>query len=287
MDTNINSNGKNEVIQIDVEGLIGSKNPKLLKLIPRFILRYVKRVIHQNEINDFLRKNNDVYNLDFANNILEMFNTSIKIVGEENIPRDGNPIIVSNHPLGGLDGIALISTVGKYRNDLVFPVNDLLLYLRNLNGIFLPINKHGRNSSDAVREFDNAFASKENALLYFPAGLCSRKIKGKIVDLEWKKTVITKAKKYQRDIVPVHFEGRNRNFFYNLANIRKFLGIKANIEMLYLPDEMYHQYNKTFTITFGKPISAATFTREKTDAEWAIWLKEEVYKLKQNPASKR
>lgn len=280
-DTTINSSNEKEVIQIDVDGLLKAKNPRLLKIVPRLLLSYIKRIIHQDEINDFLRKNNEVYNLDFANNALEMFKTKIRIVGEENIPRDGNPIIVSNHPLGGLDGIALISTVGKYRQDLVFPVNDLLLYLRNMNGIFLPINKHGRNTSDAVREFDSAFASKENALLYFPAGLCSRKIKGKIVDLEWKKTVITKAKKYQRDIVPVHFEGRNRNFFYNLAMLRKFLGIKANIEMLYLPNEMYHQFNKTFTITFGKPIPASSFTREKTDAQWAQWLKDEVYKLKQ------
>jgi len=275
MDTNV----QNEVIQIDVDGLIKSKNPRLSKILPRFLLRYLKKIVHQNEINDFLRKNNDVYDYDFANNILEMFKTKIKIVGEENIPRDGNPIIVSNHPLGGLDGIALISTIGKYHQKLVFPVNDLLLYLRNLNGIFLPINKHGRNSSDAVREFDMAFASKENALMYFPAGMCSRKIKGKIIDLPWKKTVITKAKKYQREIIPVHFEGRNRNFFYNLSSLRMFFRIKANIEMLYLADEMYHQYNKTFTITFGKPIPATTFTSDKTDFEWAQWVKDEVYKL--------
>ena len=272
--------GDKPAVQIDVEGLIRAKNPRLLKLLPRFIVSYLKRIIHQDQINEFLLANKEVYDIDFADNILKMFNTKIKIVGEENIPKDGNPIVVSNHPLGGLDGIALISTIGKYRNDLVFPVNDLLLYLQNLNGVFLPINKHGRNSSDAVREFDQAFAAKDNLLLYFPAGMCSRKIKGQIVDLEWKKTIITKSKKYKREIVPIYFEGRNRNFFYNLSNLRKFFGIKANIEMLYLADEMYHQYNKTFTIYFGKPIAAETFTREKTDVQWAAWLREEVYKLK-------
>jgi putative hemolysin len=280
MDNNEN-NGTKAVIKIDVEGLLRAKNPQLLRILPRFVVSYIKRVIHQDEINDFLEKNNEVYNVDFADSALKLFNTKIKIVGIENIPKEGNQIVVSNHPLGGLDGIALISVIGKYRSDVVFPVNDLLLYLRNMNGIFLPINKHGRNSSDAVREFDQAFASKENVLLYFPAGLCSRKIKGKITDLEWKKTVVTKAKKYNRDIVPVYFEGRNRSFFYNLSNIRKFLGIKANIEMFYLADEMYHQQNKTFTIYFGKPISAATFTKEKTDAQWSAWLKSEVYKLKE------
>lgn len=280
MDTT-NNTKDNEIIQIDIEGVIKAKNPRLLKALPRFVIRYLKRIIHQDVMNKFLVENNEVYDIDFANKVIELFNTKIVIVGEENIPKDGNPIIVSNHPLGGLDGIILISTMGKYRNDLVFPVNDLLLFLRNLNGIFLPINKHGRNPSEAVRIFDQAFASKTNALLYFPAGLCSRKIKGKIVDLEWKKTVITKAKKYQRDIVPIYFEGRNRNFFYNLSNIRKFFGIKANIEMLYLADEMFHQYNKTFTIYIGKPIPAETFTREKTDIQWAEWLKNKVYKLKE------
>lgn len=280
MDT-ANNTKDTEIIQIDVEGILKSKNPRLLKLLPGFVIRYLKRIIHQDVMNKFLLENNEVYDVDFANKVIELFNTKIVIVGEENIPKDGNPIIVSNHPLGGLDGIVLISTMGKYRNDLVFPVNDLLLFLRNLNGIFLPINKHGRNPSEAVRIFDQAFASKTNALLYFPAGMCSRKIKGKIVDLEWKKTVITKAKKYQRDIIPIYFEGRNRNFFYNLSNIRKFFGIKANIEMLYLADEMFHQYNKTFTIHIGKPIPAETFTREKTDIQWAEWLKNKVYKLKE------
>lgn len=283
MDTELtNSSTKPEIIQVDVEGLINAKKPRLLKILPGFVISYLKKIIHQKEMNVFLRENNEVYDIDFANSALRLFNTNVVVVGAENIPTDGNPIFVSNHPLGGLDGIALISTIGKYRNDLVFPVNDLLLYLRNLNGIFLPINKHGRNTSDAVREFDSAFASKENAVIYFPAGMCSRKRKGEIKDLEWKKTIVTKAKKYQREIIPIYFEGRNRNFFYNLSNLRLFFGIKTNIEMLYLADEMFHQKNKTFTIYFGKPIPAETFTREKTDVQWASWLKEIVYKIKQN-----
>lgn len=168
--------------------------------------------------------------------------------------------------------------MGKKRGDLFFPVNDLLLFLRNLNNIFIPINKHGRNSTEGIRQINQAFETN-GLILYFPAGLCSRKQKGEICDLEWKKTVISKAKQFKRDIIPVHFEGRNRNFFYNLANLRKWLGIKANIEMLYLSDEMYHQKNKTFTITIGNPISHEVFTKEKSDVEWANWLKGHVYSL--------
>ncbi len=276
----MNDINEKDILKIDVDSIIKAKNLKLYKILPGFIINYLKKIIHQEEINKFLADNKDFYNVDFADQAIKYFKTNIKIKNEENIPKMGNYILVSNHPLGGLDGIALISTIGQYREDLVFPVNDLLLYLRNLNGIFLPINKHGLNPTEAVKIFDQSFADKTNLILYFPAGMCSRKVKGKIVDLEWKKTVITKAKKYKRDIIPVHFEGKNSNFFYNLSNIRNFFKIKANLEMLYLSNEMYKQYNKTFTITFGKPISVETFTKEKTDLQWAQWLKNEAYKLK-------
>lgn len=265
-------------LKIDVEELISSKSPKLKRFLPRFIINYLKNIIHQDEINVFLAKHKDLFGIDFADEVVRFFHTKINIVNPENIPLEGRYIVVSNHPLGGLDGIILISTFGKKRRDIFFPVNDLLLYLRNLNNIFIPINKHGRNSTDGVRQINKAFET-DGLILYFPAGLCSRKQKGEICDLEWKKTVISKAKQFKRDIIPVHFEGRNRNFFYNLAKIRKWLGIKANIEMLYLSDEMFHQQHKTFTITIGKPINHETFTKEKSDVDWAKWLKEHVYSL--------
>lgn len=269
---------ENVAIKIDVEELIKSKSPKLNRFLPRFIINYLKRIIHQDEINDFLAKHRSTFGIDFANEVINLFQTKINVINSENIPAEGRYIIASNHPLGGLDGIVLISTFGEKRKDLFFPVNDLLLYLQNLNNIFIPINKHGKNSSEGVRKINQAFES-DSLILYFPAGLCSRKQKGKICDLEWKKTVVSKAKQYKRDIIPVHFEARNSNFFYNLAKLRKMFGIKANIEMLYLSNEMFKQKNKTFTITIGKPISHETFTKEKTDIEWSNWLKKEVYSL--------
>ncbi len=241
-------------------------------------MRYLKRIIHQDEVNKFLADHQNVYGVDFADAVIKFFNVKINVINPENIPETGRYLVVSNHPLGGLDGLALISTFGQKRKDLYFPVNDLLLYLQNMNNIFLPINKHGRNSSDAVRVINEKFAS-DALMLYFPAGLCSRKTKGEICDLDWKKTVVSKAKEYNRDIIPVHFEGKNSKFFYNLANFRKRLGLKANVEMLYLSDEMFKQNDQTFTITVGEPISHEEFTRDKKDVEWAQWIKTKVYEL--------
>ncbi len=265
---------------IDINKVIASKDPRLLKWIPGFILRYVKRIVHEEEINGALDRMGHLQGLPFIEAILKEFNANIIVEGEARIPRDGKAIIVANHPLGGLDGLALMHVVGRVRNDIVFPVNDLLLNIPNLRGLFIPVNKHGSNAAN-VRVFDETF-SGDKMVLYFPAGLCSRKQKGVICDTEWKKSIITKARKYQRDIIPVHISGRNSNFFYRLANIRKSLRLKANIEMLYLVDEMYKQRNQDIIITFGNPISWQTFTQERKDKTWAELLKDHVYRLESN-----
>jgi putative hemolysin len=263
---------------IDLEKIIGSKNPKVLKFIPSFVMNYLKKVIHVDELNAAIYRNRDKIGVDFATAILEDFGAIIKVQGLENISTDGRYILASNHPLGGLDGLALISRIGSYRKDILFPVNDLLMNLPQLKPIFIPINKHGKNTEN-IQILEQAFSSNA-MILYFPAGLVSRKQKkGIIKDLEWKKTFITKAKQYQRDIIPVYIDGVNSNFFYNLAKLRKKAGIKANFEMLYLVDEMYKQKNKTINIILGKPISYNTFDKNFTDQQWAEKLKNHVYSL--------
>lgn len=265
---------------IDVEKIFGSKNQKLARRIPRFVFRLLERIIHQNEINDFMYRNRDKWGLDYAQAILEDFKVSTKTV---NAPAEikGRFLIASNHPLGGMDGIALLHESGKIRRDVLFPVNDLLLNLPNLYELFIPVNKHGSNAEN-IRLFNETFAS-DALILYFPAGLVSRKKKGVIKDIEWKKTFLTKAKAAQRDIIPVHIAGENTSYFYNLANVRKFLGIKANIEMLFLPDQLYRYKNKVITITYGKPIPISVFDKSRSDQEWAALLREHVYKLEKNP----
>ena len=246
-------------------------------------MRYLKRIIHQDELNQISRDNGHLYDLDFLDATLKGFGVKIIYRGLENIPVVGRWVVASNHPLGGLDGMALMWVVGKIRKDIIFPVNDLLMNIPNLTGLFIPINKHGSNAGN-VRMIDEAFAS-EKALLYFPAGLCSRKQKGGICDLEWKKSFISKARAHKRDIIPCYINGRNSNWFYNLARFRSFLGIKANIEMLYLVDEMYRQREKEIVITFGKPISYTIFDKKKPDLFWAQKLKNYVYTLERTENS--
>lgn len=266
--------------QIDIENVIRSKNPKILKFIPRFLLSYLKKILHEDELNIAIENHKDQEGLDFVEGILKAFGAKINVINPQNIPYSGKYIIASNHPLGGLDGLALMHVVGKVRKDIVFPVNDLLLFLKNLKPLFIPINKHGKNTEN-IKLIEETFAS-DILVLYFPAGLCSRKQKGKIYDLEWKNTFIKKAVQYQRDIIPVHIDGKNSNFFYNLANLRKWFGIKANIEMLYLVDEMYNQYEKDINITFGKPISYKVLENIYKSKEWAEKIKGHVYNLREN-----
>jgi putative hemolysin len=266
-------------LQIDVKQVIASKNKKLANMLPRFMIRWIERLIHQDELNYYLAKYEQNTSIEFAQHVIkDMLNTTIQVVNEEKIPKEGRYIVVSNHPLGAIDGLALIALLSRYRADIKFPVNDLLLAIKPMNDIFIPINKHGRNDKEAAAELHRTFASNE-LVLYFPAGLCSRKINGVIQDLEWKKTIVQKAITYQRDIIPVCFEGKNSNRFYRIANWRKRLGIKTNLEMLLLPDEMMKQKGKTFTLTFGDPVSYTTFDASKTHKEWAAWLRGETMTL--------
>lgn len=263
---------------IDVEKIIASKNEKLLRRLPGFVIRYLKRILHQEEINQIIHENRSLKNEAFCANIIERFNITLTTQGEENIPISGGVILAANHPLGGMDALALADVMQKYRNDSRFIVNDILLNLKSLKELFVGVNKHGSNVKSQLKEVDNLFGSGK-AVFVFPAGLVSRKKGKNVQDLEWKKTVITRSRKNKIPIVPVLIEGRLSNFFYRLSNLRERLGIKANIEMLYLVHELFKQKNKTINIIFGKPIPAEMFNDSKSDKAWADWLKNEVYNL--------
>ena len=268
---------------IDIEKAIGSKNPKLLKWLPGFALNYIKRVTHEKWLNTVLNKHLKKKGLDFAAALIQEFEVEVELIGAENIPKEGGVILAANHPLGGMDGIAFIHAVGKYRPDIRFLVNDLLMTFDNFEPIFIPINKHGKNSKEASKKIEEACANG-HAVLIFPAGLVSRKQQGVIKDLEWKKSFITKARKYQLDVLPCHIGGRNSQFFYNLANWRKRLGVKANVEMFWLVDEMYQQRGKKIVIQIGQPIEKENFDHARNDGMWAEKVKEEVYKLENSHA---
>ena len=268
------------ITQIDIKQVLRQKAPSVARKIPGFMVDYLIRTVHQDELNEILRRYHDKDGVAFMQELIGYFDLNLELVNEENIPAEGRYIFASNHPLGGLDGICLSAIIGgRFDGKIRYLVNDLLLYLSNLRSIFVPINKHGAQGKKNAELIEKAYAS-DNQIITFPAGLCSRKQNGKIQDTEWKKSFIQKAVEYRRDIVPVFFEGRNSNFFYRLANMRKALGIKMNYEMIYLPDEMFKSKHKTYSIHFGKPIPWQTFDSSRKPAEWAEWGKEIVYNLK-------
>ena len=268
------------ITQIDIKQVLRQKAPSAARKIPGFMVDYLIRTVHQDELNEILRRYHDKDGVAFMQELIGYLDLNLELVNEENIPAEGRYIFASNHPLGGLDGICLSAIIGgRFDGKIRYLVNDLLLYLSNLRSIFVPINKHGAQGKKNAELIEKAYAS-DNQIITFPAGLCSRKQNGKIQDTEWKKSFIQKAVEYRRDIVPVFFEGRNSNFFYRLANMRKALGIKMNYEMIYLPDEMFKSKHKTYSIHFGKPIPWQTFDSSRKPAEWAEWVKEIVYNLK-------
>ncbi len=267
---------------VDIKKVLQDKSPKLAKMVPSFALNYFKNhIIHQQELNDIIRLYGDRQGVPFIDGTMQYMNISIHLIGHENIPAKGRYIIASNHPLGGPDGLALMWAVYQKRQDIIFPVNDILMNIKNLESLFIPINKLGSNVQN-IKIINDTFAS-DKIVCYFPAGLVSRKHRGIIKDLEWKPTFITKAKRFKRDIIPTFINGRNSNFFYNLANLRKILGIKTNVEMLFLVNEFHKQKNREITITFGRPIPYQTFDKHKHKDEWAHAVRDFVYELGKNP----
>lgn len=264
---------------IELTEVFRQKKPELAKWIPSFVTSYLRKTIHEDEINDIMYRFRDLQGLDFVDALIGDLGLDVVLEGEENIPREGSVVFASNHPLGGLDGIAFMHAIGRHRRDVKFLVNDILLNITNLQPLFVGVNKVGGQKKSALAAVDEAYAA-DQALLVFPAGLVSRKVKGEIVDLEWKKSFISKAKKYQKDIVPVYIDGRNSNFFYNLSNLRTKVGIKANIEMLYLADELFKQRNQRIVIKIGEKIPYSYFDNTKSEKSWAEEVKKVVYNLK-------
>ena len=263
---------------VHIRQIFHDKNPRLARLIPGALYRYLEKIARQNDVNNFLAQYGDRFGLDFVKAAILDFNVKVTTVGEENLPAEGRFILASNHPLGGFDGLLIMDAISRHYSDFRFLVNDILMNITNLHPVFIPINKHGRQDPAAAAEIDEVFRS-DKQVLTFPAGLVSRKFGKQVMDLVWKKNFLSKAVQYKRDVIPVFVTGENSPFFYRLYKFRKFLGIKTNIEMLYLVDETWKHKNKSFTITFGKPILYNTFDKSKSMNEWAKWVKEQCYAL--------
>ena len=264
---------------IDVEATFASKDENLLKKLPRFFIRYLKRIARQEEINRFLIDNEGIEGLEFVNRAVAYMGVQLTLRNPEKLPANSRVIFASNHPLGGFDGLCLLKTIAERHHPGIKSVsNDLLMNVQPLRSMFIGVNKHGGNSKEYVEEMQETFKG-ENPVLFFPSGLVSRRRWFKIRDTEWKSTFIKKAIQYKRDVIPIHVTGRVSGFFYRLANLRKLLRIRYNIEMLYLPNEQFKQQGAKITITFGDPISYQTFDRTKKPGEWALSVRKLVYEM--------
>lgn len=270
------------IFKIDIDEVLRSKAGDKAGYVPKFVRNWLKRIVHQDEINEFMEQVGDMQGVPWLDAVMDFLDISLDVKGMENLPDDSQGkrfTFVSNHPLGGPDGIALGQILGhRYNGRIRYLVNDLLMNLHGLAPLCVPINKTGKQSRDFPRLVEAAFGS-DNHIIMFPAGLCSRREKGVIHDLPWNKTFITKSVETQRDVVPVFFEGRNSDRFYRWASFGKRLGLKFNIAMLFLADETFRHRHKTFKVIIGKPIPWQTFDRSKKPAEWAAAVEDEVYRL--------
>ena len=264
--------------KIDVKEVIRKKNPTLAKMLPGFVVSFLKRLIHEDEVNRIIYDYRDRYGLDFVRSILQDMKVTYSVNGLEQVPVEGSYIFASNHPLGGFDGLVLMDAIGRVFPEIRFIVNDILLNISNFSPVFVPVNKHGRQPAEYARKIDETYSSNAQ-ILYFPAGLCSRKIKGKITDPKWNKNFVHKAVQYHRDVVPVFFEGCNSNFFYRLANLRKKFRIRANIEMTFLVDEFFKQKGQHLHLKFGTPISHTTFDKTINYDQWTEYIRGKVYAM--------
>lgn len=270
-----------DVLKLDVDFVLRTRIAKYYPYIPKFVIRWLEKTICQKEMNEILQNNSNLDGVDFCRGALNDLNVTYDVVGS--LPNDGRFIVTSNHPLGGLDGLILADLISKSSNDkreIRFVVNDLLTFIKPLKSIFLGVNKHGKQSRDSSAKIETAFNS-DAQILMFPAGLVSRKgDDGTIADLRWHKMAIQKAISSKRNIIPLYFNGENSKFFYKFARLRTKLGIKFNIEMIYLPQEIFKRKNMHFNIVIGEPISWTSLKGGIHAQDEADILRKTVYDLK-------
>lgn len=270
-------------LQINLKAILRERMPrKISRMVPDFAISLLERLICQDDLNRMMREAYPAEGSTFSANILHQLGITVDINGLDNLREHKRLIFASNHPLGGLDGITMVKLLGETFGDdnIRVMVNDMLMNIKPLAGVFLPINKYGSQARRSAVLINEAFDSDKHICVY-PAGLVSRlSPDGKIRDLQWQKSVITKAIDFNRDIIPVRFEALNRTRFYRLARLRKQLGIKINLEQALLPSEIFSQRGKHFRVVFGKPITSASLKASgASPIELAEQLRQTVYSI--------
>ena len=263
---------------IDISKIISESKSDLLKKLPGFVVRPIKRIVKEDDLNQVLNKYSDDFGIDFLSKIIEEFNLSLEIEGKENLPESGKCFFVSNHPFGIIDGLVLTHTVSQKYGNLKAIGNDAFMFIPQLRPLIAAVNVFGRSSKEYLKALDETYDS-DIPITHFPAGLVSRRFNGEVQDSEWQKSFISKAISSKRDIVPFYFHGKNSRLFYLIHSTRLFLGIKLNIELMLLPREMFRKKSSVIKVTIGKPISYTIFDDSRSHREWAKMLRSHVYKL--------
>ncbi len=274
---------KSSIKKVDVQAILKEKNPGLYKMLPGIFVNYLEKVVHQDEVNKIITTHGHKKSIDFLNSVLDEFKITGTIKGAENLPQNSKFILAANHPLGSMDGLLLIKILYERYGKAKSLVNDMLMNLEPLKDFFIGFNILGSGTAREVIKELNSVLKSDVPILYFPSGMVCRRYKGKIMEPEWKKTFITNAVRNNRPIVPAFVDGRLSNKFYRIAGVRRFWGIKANIEMLYLSDEMFKLKEPKLTVTIGKPIAPEVFDKSLNYIEWADKLRLHTYMLKNNP----
>lgn len=256
--------------EIDIEQVIRSRFPKA----PRLLMRLIKRLIRQDFLNGYFRLG--YTGIEFCHEALKYLNISLEVEGQ--IPDGGPYTFVSNHPLGGIDGLALLDLIGSDGRDVKLLGNDFLAVIKGLAPMIVPISKVGMQSRSLKSNIDQAFGSDVN-MLVCPAGKVSRKTGGVIQDQRWAKTFLQKSIETRRDIVPMHFIGENSRRFYRIGRMEKFFHLRFPLGMLFLPDEMYRAQGSTYRVIIGQPISYKTFDSSRSLNDWAQDIRKTVYEL--------
>ncbi len=263
--------------KIDLTKILRAKNPKLARYTPRFVVRSIESLLMLKRHNEILERYSHLSPIGFIDGALDYIGVRYELYGVENLPEHSKMLFAANHPLGGVDGMILATAIERYRPGVRLIVNDILLNLEPLRGVFVGVNKHGAQRSELHSELDDLYNS-DHPIINFAAGLCSRKIKGKIVDPPWRSNFVVRSQRSERVIVPTYVEARNSKFFYFFANLRKWLGIKSNLEMMLLPRQVFFQRGKTVKIYFGDAISLDQTMNSK---QWCEHIRQRVYKLKE------
>lgn len=242
------------------------------------LTRFLARLFHQDEINDFIQQNKHMSHVDFLETVNQRLGLSYTVSNSclENVPVSGRVVIIANHPLGSLDGLALLELIYSVRKDVKIVVNDMLWALSPLRPFFLPINNlsQGKKTKANLTAIQQALED-ETAVIFFPAGEVSRLTPKGVRDGRWRSGFLKMAKRTQSPILPIHVGGQNSRFFYGLSLIAKPLSA------LFLVREMFKNVSLTVPIKIGKLIPFSSFSGMLTSSKESISrFKQHVYGLK-------